>query len=78
MIRHSNIGIVYGAGAAIVLILLFMFYSSFILYFGASFIKEYSLLTNDPIVPSHMAYQYELHKIPGEGNSQATKQHKHQ
>jgi membrane protein len=69
MIRHSNIGIVYGAGAAIVLILLFMFYSSFILYFGASFIKEYSLLTNDPIVPSPMAYQYELQKIPGKGNS---------
>ena len=51
MMLHSNAGIVYGAGAALVLILLFMFYSSFILYFGASFIKEYSSLTNDPIVP---------------------------
>ena len=50
MMLHSNAGIVYGAGAALVLILLFMFYSSFILYFGASFIKEYSLLTNEPIV----------------------------
>ena len=55
MMRHSNAGIVYGAGAAIVLILLFVFYSSFILYFGASFIKEYSLLTNDPIVPQHIS-----------------------
>lgn len=63
MMRHSNAGIVYGAGAALALILLFMFYSSFILYFGASFIKEYSLLTNDPIVPTHKAYQYELHKV---------------
>ena len=63
MMRHSNAGIIYGAGAALVLILLFMFYSSFILYFGASFIKEYSLLTNDPIVPSHKAYQYELQKV---------------
>jgi membrane protein len=69
MIRHSNVGIVYGAGAAIVLILLFMFYSSFILYFGACFIKEYSLLINDPIVPSHMAYQYELQKIPGQADN---------
>ncbi|MBO9202880.1 MULTISPECIES: YihY/virulence factor BrkB family protein [Niastella] len=65
MMRHSNAGIVYGAGAAIVLILLFMFYSSFILYFGASFIKEYSDFTNDPIVPRHKAYQYELHKVGG-------------
>lgn len=64
LINQSNIGAVYGAGAAIVLILLFVFYSSFILYFGASFIKEYSLLTNDPIVPSQRAYLFELHKIP--------------
>jgi len=63
MMRNSNAGIVYGAGAALVLILLFMFYSSFILYFGACFIKEYSLLTNDPIVPSHKAYEYELQKV---------------
>jgi len=63
LMSHSNAGIVYGAGTAIVLILLFMFYSSFILYFGASFIKEYSLLVNDPIVPLHKAFQYELQKI---------------
>jgi len=61
MMRHSNAGIVYGAGAALVLILLFMFYSSFILYFGASFIKEYSLYTNDPIVPSRKAYELKSH-----------------
>jgi membrane protein len=67
MMGHSNAGIIYGAGAALVLILLFMFYSSFILYFGASFIKEYSLLTNDPIIPAHKAYQYELQKVGEEG-----------
>jgi membrane protein len=64
LLNQSNIGAVYGAGAAIVLILLFVFYSSFILYFGASFVKEYSLLTGDPIVPSHRAYLFELHKVP--------------
>lgn len=63
LMSHSNADIVYGAGAAIVLILLFMFYSSFILYFGACFIKEYSLLTDDPIIPLHEAYLYELQKI---------------
>ncbi|OQP42908.1 hypothetical protein A4H97_12205 [Niastella yeongjuensis] len=79
MMRHSNAGIVYGAGAALVLILLFMFYSSFILYFGASFIKEYSLFTNDPIVPTHKAYQYELHKVDrgqkAEGRGQREERH---
>lgn len=63
LIGQSNVGVVYGAGAAIVLILLFMFYSSFILYFGASFIKEYSLLINDPIVSSHKAHHFGEQKI---------------
>jgi membrane protein len=63
MMLHSNAGIVYGAGAALVLILLFMFYSSFILYFGASFIKEYAAFINDPIVPTHKAFQYEMQKV---------------
>jgi len=61
VMRNSNAGIIYGAGASIVLILLFVFYCSFILYFGASFIKEYSLYTNDPIVPSRKAYELKSH-----------------
>ncbi len=61
--RNSNANVVYGAGGAIVLILLFVFYSSFILYFGASFIREYSVYSNDPIVPSRRAYLYELQKV---------------
>ncbi|MBC8035461.1 MAG: YihY/virulence factor BrkB family protein [Chitinophagaceae bacterium] len=63
ILANSNPGAVYGAGGAIILILLFVFYASFILYFGASFIKEYALVVNDPIVPSHRAYQYELQKV---------------
>lgn len=63
IMSNSNAGAIYGAGAAIVLILLFVFYSSFILYFGACFIKEYSLLVNDPIVPTSGAYHYQLQKI---------------
>ena len=60
VMSNSNAGIIYGAGASIVLILLFVFYCSFILYFGASFIKEYSLFINDPIVPSKKAYLFHL------------------
>jgi membrane protein len=70
LMSNSNLGIVYGAGAAIVLILLFVFYSSFILYFGASFIKEYALLINDPIVPSGRAYLFEVHQVPGPGKAE--------
>lgn len=65
VMSNSNVGVIYGAGTAIVLILLFVFYSSFILYFGASFIKEYSLYMNDPIVPSGKAYHFSLEKKAG-------------
>lgn len=61
VMSNSNAGIIYGAGASIALILLFVFYCSFILYFGASFIKEYSLYINDPIVPSRKAYELKSH-----------------
>jgi len=63
LMSNSNADAIYGTGAAIVLILLFVFYSSFILYFGACFIKEYSLLVNDPIVPTSGAFHYQLQKV---------------
>jgi membrane protein len=65
VMSNSNAGVIYGAGTAIVLILLFVFYSSFILYFGASFIKEYSLYINDPIVPSKKSYHFNLEEKAG-------------
>lgn len=63
IMRNSNIANVYGASASIVLILLFVFYSSFILYFGASFIKVYSIKTGDTIEPIDKAYSYRLEKL---------------
>ena len=66
IMKNSNTGAIYGAGGAIVLILLFVFYSSFILYFGACFIKEFSMFVGDEIVPSSKAYLYELHKVDEE------------
>lgn len=64
LIVKSNIGPIYGASASIVLVLLFVFYSSFILYFGASFIKVYSDVMRKPIVPvNEKAYRYRLQKI---------------
>jgi membrane protein len=39
---NSNIGILYGAAASIVVILTWVYYSSIILYFGAEFTKVYA------------------------------------
>ncbi|NJK87183.1 MAG: YihY/virulence factor BrkB family protein [Bacteroidales bacterium] len=37
---NSNIGIMYGAAGSLVIILLWVFYSSFILYFGAEITQQ--------------------------------------
>ncbi len=49
LLVKGNIGVLYGTSGSMVLVLLFVFYTSFILYFGASFIKIYSAKKNWPI-----------------------------
>ena len=59
----SNIGSLYGTAGSFVLVLLFVFYSSFILYYGASFIAVYSEKKEWPIIPGDNAYKYKIQKI---------------
>jgi len=59
----SNIGSLYGTAGSFVLVLLFVFYSSFILYYGASFIAVYSEKKQWPIIPGANAYKYKIQKI---------------
>ena len=63
LMRNSNISTVYGASGSIVLILLFVFYCSFILYFGASFIKVYAEEIAQPLQLVNKAFRYQLRKI---------------
>jgi membrane protein len=46
---HSNIKGIFGASSSVVLVMLFFFYVSFIFYFVAMFIKNYSELIDQPI-----------------------------
>lgn len=66
IMRHSNLDNLYGASASIVLILLFVFYSSFILYFGACFIKVYAEEIKHPLKTARKAYRYHLAEIPAQ------------
>jgi membrane protein len=59
LLPNSNIGVVYGTSASIVLLLLFVFYSSLILYYGAAFTKVWSVFINQPIKPVNNAIYYE-------------------
>ncbi|MEP7142599.1 MAG: YihY/virulence factor BrkB family protein [Ferruginibacter sp.] len=58
LLPGSNIDVVYGTSASIVLLLLFVFYSSLILYYGAAFTKVWSVYINQPIKPGNNAVFY--------------------
>lgn len=64
----SNIGNVYGASGSIILIMLFVFYSSFIFYYGACFVKVLSDAGKKPIRPIKGAFLYELKEVIKEKN----------
>jgi membrane protein len=63
LMKNSNIGSIFGASASFVLILLFVFYSSFIIYFGACFIKVYSEAMGKAVFPLPHAYRYRLEQV---------------
>jgi len=51
----SNIGLTYGAAASLVIIFLWVYYSSIILYFGAEFTKVYAIERGAGIRPKKTA-----------------------
>jgi membrane protein len=60
LLTYSNINTLYGTSAAIVLLLLFVFYASLILYYGAAFTKLWGIYRGDPIPPLPHAMHYRL------------------
>lgn len=59
----GNIDTIYGASGSLVLLLLFIFYSSFILYYGASFVKTYAENNGERIETTKFAFRYEIKKV---------------
>ncbi|UIR54827.1 YihY/virulence factor BrkB family protein [Sphingobacterium sp. SRCM116780] len=53
----------YGAAGSFVLILLWVYYTAAILYFGAIFTREYATLMGIPIKPSQYAVHVEIQEI---------------
>ncbi|MCW3467227.1 YihY/virulence factor BrkB family protein [Chitinophaga nivalis] len=60
MLTYSSINSIYGASAAMVLLLLFMFYSSLIFYFGAAFTYTWSARMDAMIQPLPHAGRYQV------------------
>ncbi|HYF31284.1 MAG TPA: YihY/virulence factor BrkB family protein [Chitinophagaceae bacterium] len=63
LLGYSNIDNIFGAAGSFVLVLLFVFYASFILYFGATFTHAWAEFTQRPIKPGASAYRYEVTEI---------------
>jgi membrane protein len=53
----SAIVTVYGAAASIILILIWVYYSAIILYFGAEFTKVYARTHGQKIIPNTYSVQ---------------------
>jgi len=60
MLSYNNINTVYGTSAAIVLLLLFVFYTALILYYGAAFTKCLGIDADQPIKPLAHAMHYRI------------------
>ena len=66
MLPLSGIGNIYGTSGSIVLIMLFVFYSSFIFYYGACYVKVLSDSRDTPIRAIKGTYNYEIKEIKKE------------
>jgi membrane protein len=52
---HSTMSTAYGAAGSVIIVLLWVYYSSAILYLGASFTREYAIETGSQIYPNNYA-----------------------
>lgn len=52
---HSTMSTAYGTAGSVIIVLLWVYYSSAILYFGASFTREYAIETGSQIYPNNYA-----------------------
>lgn len=56
-LKNSSVATVYGAAGSIILILVWIYYSAIILYFGAEFTKVYAYTHGEKIIPNQYSVQ---------------------
>jgi membrane protein len=54
-IGHSSITSTYGSVASLIVLLLWVYYSTQILFFGVEFVKAFTIVSGDEIIPSKYA-----------------------
>lgn len=58
LLPQTSIGTVYGTGSSVVLILLFIFYSAIIFYFGAAFTRAFAEFKGERVKPRPYAVRF--------------------
>lgn len=61
---HSTMSTTYGAAGSIIIVLLWVYYSAMILYFGASFTREFAIEMGSNIYPNKYAVWVEQKEVP--------------
>ncbi len=67
LFSYKKAAIIYGGSTSLVLLLLFVFYCSFIFYYGACFTAVLAVRTNRPILPARHALRYTLNSVEETG-----------
>lgn len=62
-LSESNVATAYGSASSLIILLLWVYYSSVILYFGAEFTKVYAALFGNKIIPNQYAVLVEKREI---------------
>lgn len=65
---RADIGAMYGAAGSLVVILLWVFYSSLIFYFGAEITQQYAEIYSHDIKPKDYAVRIEINEVTSEEN----------
>jgi Predicted membrane protein len=71
-ISQSDVGSTYGAAGSLVVLLLWAYYSSLILYFGAEFTKAYAIKYGEEIHPN--SYAVTTRQVEVESNGESVQQ----
>jgi membrane protein len=62
MLRTSGVGDLYGTAGSFIILLLWLFYSSLIFYFGAEITQQYATLYSITIEPKDQAVSFEINE----------------
>ncbi|MEJ7912783.1 MAG: YihY/virulence factor BrkB family protein [Chitinophagaceae bacterium] len=71
-ISKSDVGGAFGAAGSLVILIVWIYYSAIILYFGAEFTKAYAVKYGSAIHPSH--YAITIKKVEVEGGNRSVQQ----